>query len=61
MDDEEAGLDTDMIFGGPDVPQPDWREDADDDAEDDGDPEPIAPQVLTDILGFDPGEEDEDE
>ena len=65
-DDTNEGIGVDLIFGGPDVPQPDWRqEDDEDDDDDDDDPEPIGPQFLEEVLGFDPdeefGDEDEDE
>jgi hypothetical protein len=55
------GVGADMIFGGPDVPQPDWRAEDDDDGDGDADPTPIAPSVLKEMLGFDPGEEFADE
>jgi hypothetical protein len=64
-DDEEPLLGVDLIFGGPDVEQPDWRtEDADDEISDNDDPKPISPQFLMDVLGFDVDEaveEEEDE
>jgi hypothetical protein len=54
---ENEGVGVDMIFGGPDAPQPDWRTDDDDEGSDDDDPAPIAPALLEEMLGFDPGEE----
>jgi hypothetical protein len=51
------GVGADMIFGGPDVPQPDWRAEDEDDGDDDDDPTPIASSIREEMLGFDPGEE----
>jgi len=52
----------DLIFGGPDEPQPNWRDgDPDDEIDDDDDPAPIDRQLLVELLGFDPDDLDEDE
>jgi hypothetical protein len=57
---DEMGVD--LIFGDPDDPHPDWRKgDPDDAIDDDDDPSPIAPEVLLDMLGFDPDELIDDE
>jgi hypothetical protein len=54
-------LGVDLIFGDPDDPRPDWRKgDPDDRIDDDDDPSPIAPEVLVDMLGFDPDELDDE-
>jgi hypothetical protein len=51
-------LEIDLFVGSPDEEQPDWRDDDEDDGiADDDDPEPIAPEILTELLGFDPSEE----
>ena len=47
-------INADLIFGSPDELQPDWREyDHDYGVDDNDDPEPIAAQILIDMLGFD--------
>lgn len=54
----DEGIGTDLYYGSPDGPQPDWRDDdPDDEIDDDDDPEPIAPSVLEAMLGFDPAED----
>ncbi len=56
-----SGMGSDVYFGDPDDPQPDWREKDDDDGIDDNDdPAPISSQILIDMLGFDPNESDEE-
>ena len=47
----------DVIFGGVDTLQPNWRNDADDN--DDDEPSSVSPRILREMLGFDPGELDE--
>ena len=56
---DPADMGVDIIYGGVDEPQPNWRtdEDSDDQIDDDDDPEPIDKQILIDTLGFDPDEE----
>lgn len=49
----------DWYFGGPDEPQPNWRDgDPDDAIDDNDDPAPISRKIMTEILGFDPNDED---
>jgi hypothetical protein len=56
-----SGVGGDLFVGDPDADQPDWRsDDPDDDINDNEDPGPIAPGLLAEMLGFDPGDEEED-
>lgn len=61
MADEKADLGVDLYVGGPDDPQPDWREEDHESEDDNDDPEPIPRGILAEILGFNPEELDEDE
>lgn len=57
-----SGVGADLYMGSPDEPQPDWRkDDSDDQIDDNDDPAPIGAQMLVDMLGFDPAEEDEED
>ncbi len=48
-----------MLFGGHDELQPNWRkEDPDAGIDDNDDPRPFSPQLMKDMLGFDPSEKE---
>jgi hypothetical protein len=56
---QSTGIGVDIYYGGPKESQPNWRTDDDPDAgiDDNDDPSPIDPKLLSQILGFDPDEE----
>jgi hypothetical protein len=59
---DESILPTDIYYGSPHEPQPDWRDgDPDDEIDDNDDPTPIAPRLLAEILGVDLNEPDDEE
>lgn len=57
-----SGIGGDLYFGDPEAAQPDWRDgDPDNETSDDDDPAPISTRLLSDMIGFDPDEWDDDD